>query len=235
MRTLFAILISTVPMITLAHPENPKNWSGVYLGPNFGGVFNRISMQAQHNALSNNEGKCFQKNSFSSVFLGGQLGAKHQLNSNIVFGVEGDYTYHFNNFSIAQCDCEFQFPVYDQFKLSNRFQTSIRGQLGYALTQYNVLPFFSAGASFADLGITYSNEASNTYSKFSMQPGYVLGGGLDWAYSEKFTLRLEYYYNQYNQLKLNMPNIYDIIDSSGLARMNIGSNNIRLALNYWIY
>lgn len=228
-----AILL--IPALAFAEGDFTKNWSGTYLGPDVGVIFNQIQLKSQHSAFSNWEEECNHNTSFSNVFIGGQLGAKKQLDSKLVLGVEGDYTYNFNNSRLVHCECEFDSEIGDQFRLNNRFQTSIRGQVGYALESYNLLPFFSGGLSFADLGLQYNNEVKDRYSAFAMQPGYVLGGGLDWAYSNKFSLRLEYYYNHYNALTLPIPIIYDIFDSSAQGQMNVSSNNIRLGLNYWIY
>ena len=221
------------PALALAQGENQKNWSGAYLGPNVGGIFNSINLDANHISFSNLDGICNHHSSLSSAFIGGQIGAKKQFDSKLVFGLEGDYTYNFSNSKSNNCVCEFDDLIFDSFKLYNRFQTSVRGQVGYALEAYNLLPFFSGGVSFADLGQKYTNEANDYYSLFSMQPGYVLGGGLEWAYSKSFSLRLEYYYNHYNALNLSLPIVYDISDSSAHGQMNLSSNNIRFGLNYW--
>lgn len=209
-----------------------KVWSGVYGGGNIGGIFNHASIDAQHIALSNEYGVCSNNVGFSSFFAGAQAGVLHQFDSNVVLGVEGDFTYNVSQIGISQCDCEFDASIYDQLYLKNRNQGSIRGRVGYAMN-HNLLPYFTAGGSFANLGLRYSNEASDSYTASQIQPGYVLGAGLEWAYLAKWSVRLEYYYNSYNELQMNMPTIYTVNDPSGFAHANLYTNNIRAAINYW--
>lgn len=209
-----------------------KVWSGFYGGGNIGGIFNRASINSKHVALSNIEGVCSNNVGFSSFFAGAQAGVVHQFDSKVVLGVEGDFTYNVSQNGTSQCDCEFDNSIYDQLYLKNRNQGSIRGRVGYAMN-HNLLPFFTAGGSFANLGLRYSNEASDSYTASQIQPGWVIGAGLEWAYSEKWSVRMEYYYNRYNELQMAMPTIYQVYDSYGGANANLYSNNIRAAVNYW--
>ena len=210
-----------------------KAWSGLYGGGNIGGIFNRASINSQHVALSNLNGICSNRVGFSSFFAGAQAGGVHQFDSNVVLGVEGDFTYNISQNGTIQCDCEFDSSIYDQLSLKNRNQGSIRGRLGYAIN-HNFLPYFTAGGSFANMGLTYTNEASDHYNASQIQPGWVVGGGLEWAYSARWSVRLEYYYNRYNQLQMSMPIIYGVTDLSSGANANLYTNNIRAAVNYWL-
>jgi outer membrane immunogenic protein len=107
-----------------------------------------------------------------------------------------------------------------------------RGRLGY-LYKPDFLTFVSAGVSFADLGLSYTNEVANNYSTNQFQPGWLVGGGVEWAAARFWSVRLEYYYNQYNYLNMPMDYIYGVYDGSGHGKLNLSSNNIRLGVNYW--
>lgn len=221
-----------LPAITFATDTFEKNWSGKYLGGNVGGIFNNINLQANQIALGAWDGQCQRNTSFSSAFIGGQYGIQKQYASNLTFGVEGDYTFNLSQSANTSCDCDINSGVYDGLTARNHYQASIKGRLGYA-AKHNLQPFFAAGVSFAELGMAYANEVHDTYSHNQIRPGFVVGGGLDWAHSEHWNLRLEYYYNQYNALNLGLPSIYQIYDAAGLERLNLSSNNIRAGINYW--
>ncbi len=209
-----------------------KVWSGLYGGGNIGGIFNHATIDSQHVALSNAYGVCSNSVGFSSFFAGAQAGIAHQFDSNFVLGIEGDFTYNVSQNATTQCDCEFDASIYDQLYIKNKNQGSIRGRVGYAMPK-NLLPYFTAGGSFANLGLVYSNEVANRYTASQIQPGWVVGAGLEWAYSAKWSMRLEYYYNQYNELQMSMPWIYGVFDTGAYAKANLYSNNIRAAVNYW--
>lgn len=210
-----------------------KVWSGFYAGGNLGGIFNTANINSQHVAFSNLNGICNGRTNFSSFFLGTQAGIVHQFDSRVVLGVEGDFTYNFSQAGYIQCDCEFDSSIYDRVGVKNRNQGSIRGRVGYAMDN-NLLPYFTAGGSFANMGLMYTNEAaSNNYSASQIQPGWVIGTGIEWAYSQQWSVRLEYYYDRYPQLAMNMPYIYQIYDGIGGANANLYANNIRAAVNYW--
>ena len=117
------------------------------------------------------------------------------------------------------------------FKFKN--QGSIRGRLAYQLNQA-WLPYFTAGASFANLGASYSNEVFDSYKASQIQPGWILGGGLEWAYSASWSLRLEYLYARYNSLEMALPLIYGVADSSGGARFDLSTSYMRAGLNFWL-
>ncbi len=60
-----------------------------------------------------------------------------------------------------------------------------------------------------------------------------MGGGVEWAYTLQWIVRLEYYYAQYNELQMPMYEVYGIEDPNGHANLNVSTNNIRAALSYW--
>jgi outer membrane immunogenic protein len=226
-------LVFLLPSIIWANSSSfEKKWTGLYAGGNVGAIFNRAVLNSNHNAFSNWDGTCNQTNHFSSAFIGPQAGILKQFDSKLVVGIEGDFTYNFSQATDATCTCDFYPDIYDQFTLSNRNQGSIRGRLGYSIKQ-NLLPYFTAGGSFSDMGIAYNNEANEQYSHHTTQYGLMIGGGLEYAYSQKLSFRLEYFYNEYARLDLGLLNIYDVYDPTGHGSYNLSANNIRAAINYW--
>jgi opacity protein-like surface antigen len=231
MKLVFVSLMMLSSMAFTVH-SSPQ-WNHFYGGVNVGGVFNHAKLDANHPALVNPDGTCNSSSHFNSFFPGVQAGYLHQFESGWLLGAEGDFTYNVSQSSQMNCDCPGSSDIYDQFKFSNRLQGSIRGRMGYLLDS-GIFPFISAGGSFADLKVSYDNEAGETYSNSaSQQPGWLLGGGIEWRYLSNWSIRAEYYYIDYNRLEMNMPSIYTLLDSQGRAQFNVTNNNVRLAINHW--
>jgi outer membrane immunogenic protein len=228
-----SFLMMLIPLSGFANDNLKKNWDGLYLGANVGGFINQTSIDAHHTAFTNYNGVCNQQKNYNSAFIGTQAGYSHQFQSHVVMGLEGDFTYPFTQNTQSNCSCDFYPQYYDQFTLNYRNQGSIRGRLGYALNQ-NLLPYFTAGGSFANMALSYNNEVNNYYYRSNIQAGWTIGGGLEWAYSQKLSFRADYFYNQYNDLTTPITNIYQIYDSSGQGVFSLNNHRIQFAINYWL-
>jgi len=130
----------------------------------------------------------------------------------------------------------FNHDVYDQFQFKNQTQTSIKGQLGWVQDwNKHILPYLTAGASFANVGLTYQNEGGDYYSTTTTKPGWLIGVGVEWAFTKHWSLRSEYSFVDYGKaVNLEIPTVYGLNDPNGNAKVNLKSNNIMVAINYWI-
>ena len=216
----------------LSSTQNQYDWTGFYGGLNIGGVFNDTDLNSNHFGLTDPSGVFNANSNFSSFFPGVQLGYLRQLESNIVLGVEGDVTYNVHQTGKVSCNCPVTPSVSDHYAIKNRLQGAIRGRLGY-LVKPQIIPFLSAGGSFADLGIAYNNEGDDFYSKNITQSGWLVGGGLEWGFAHNWSVRAEYYYIDYSGMNMKIPNIYGLNDPNGNAHVNLHTNNARFAINYW--
>jgi outer membrane immunogenic protein len=226
---------STASMATSTNTQKqvkPEFWSGFYGGIGLGGNFTSTELSSNQLGFVNPDGKCNVNSSISSFFPGVQFGYLHQFDSNVVMGVEADFTYNTQDRANIICPCPTNLVAKDRFTAKNRLQGSLRGRLGYAL-DHNLLPFLSVGVSFADMGINYNNEGGNVYNKDATQAGWLAGAGLEWGFSEKLSVRAEYYYSAYNKLNMAIPSVYGLTDPNGGAHLNVNDNTVRIALNYW--
>jgi outer membrane immunogenic protein len=210
----------------------PEFWSGFYGGLSLGGNFSSAELHSNQLGFINPDGSCNVDASLSSFFPGVQFGYLHQYRSNLVVGVEADFSYNTQERSTITCPCPENFIAQDKFTARNTLQGSLRGRLGYALNS-NLLPYISAGVSFADMGIRYANEGGDVYSKSATQAGWLVGAGLEWGFSDKLTVRGEYYYKAYNSLNIPVPSVYGLSDANGAGHLNFNDNTVRVALNYW--
>jgi outer membrane immunogenic protein len=215
--------------VTKAAPSIP--WTGFYAGGNAGVMLNYSEVNANHIGFVKSP---ISTEANSTAFIPGlQAGYLKQLESNYVIGVEVDFTYPdaSGNSTLSCGACP---GAYDKFTVKNRVQGSIRARLGYPFHQNQWLPYITAGVSFADTALRYSNDRGDAYSKDTAQTGLVLGTGLEYRVDEPLSVRAEYLYTDYgNALNLDIPTVDGAFDPSGKAKADLASHVIRVAVNYW--
>jgi len=229
--TSFLIAMS---MADIAHADN--KWTGLYAGVNAGFAFNDAQLYSQHLGFTLPSATCNTSSNYSTPFSGAQVGYAYQFPNYMVTGVEANVTFNANQTEKLGCHSPFTTTVYDHFEFRDQMQASIKGRIGRALNWNKniLLPYLTAGASFANLGLTYHNEVGDYYSTNTTEPGFLIGAGVEWAFMQHWSLRAEYYYIDYNTLKLSIPNVYGLIDPNGGAKVNLSSNNVAVAVNYWL-
>ena len=231
-------------MIGIAYADNHSSyhsllnsWTGSYLGIDAGFVFNDVQLTSQQLGFTNPSGSCNTSSDFSSFSPGIQLGYMYQFPNYLVSGIEANVTVNTNQKDTLSCTCPFNSSVSDRFSFRNQMQSSIKARAGRALNWNKniLLPYLTAGVSFANLGLTYKNEGGDYYSEDTTHAGWLIGGGIEWAFKQHWSLRVEYYYVDYgNAINLNIPSVYSLEDPNGHASVDLSSNNVVLSINYWI-
>ncbi len=225
------IFLATAAGATAAETQtaNPAaTWTGFYTGISVGALFNESRLNAGHSNFINPTGTYNEHLSVTNVLPGVHAGYNHQLSSVWVLGAEADFTYPDGDSEFIRRDIG---GIFDKFSFKNRLQGAIRTRVGYALKKF--LPYAVAGASFADTSVRYDNEVGDVYNKDSVQVGWILGGGMEYAVYGNFSLRTEYLYTDYGQpLSMEMRNIAGVTDANGIANVDLVSHSVRTALNY---
>ena len=218
--------------------SSSEYWTGLYGGVNLGGNFIDAELNSKQKDFYNLEQKCNKDGSIDGFTPGVQLGYLHQFGSKFVLGAEADFTYNTQDRVNLNCPCTAATANQgDQFTAENRLQGSLRGRFGYALNK-DLLPFISAGVSFADMGLKYNGQANGInqdfYSKNTSQAGWLVGGGLEWGATDNISARAEYYYTAYNTINMALPNLQSgTTDLNGNSHLNLSSNTVRIAISYW--
>jgi outer membrane immunogenic protein len=235
----FSIILKSfslsITMIGIASAEN--TWTGFYAGVNAGNASNKIELQSQQFGFDNIEGTCNRKATYSTLYPGVQLGYMHQFSNNLVSGIETNFTLNQNQKKILSCKSEYNAGVYDRFTFRNQMQTSIKARVGSAINfnNNNYLPYLTAGAALATVGLTYRNEGGDYYSTATTKTNWLIGAGIEWAFMQHWSLRAEYNYVNYkNTINLKIPSVYDLLDPDGGSRVHINSSNVFVAISYWI-
>ncbi len=214
-----------------------NTWTGFYVGANAGFIFNSVQLKSQQLGFRSQSGKCNTSSDYFSFSPGIQLGYTYQFPTYFVTGIEANVNFNTHQNDSLDCNCPFNAEVTDHFSFRNRLQSSIKGRVGQVVNwnQTSLLPYVTAGASFANVGITYNNEGGDHYSQNTNQAGWLVGAGIELALMEKWSLRAEYNYVNYgNAVNLPIWSVYGLVDPNGKGHAKLSSNNIILAMNYWI-
>lgn len=233
-----AVLL-TMPMTAIASATKSTQvtWSGVYAGMNAGFLFNNSQLRSQQIGFTNPLERCDLNSESSSFFPGIQLGYLRQYTNDFVSGLETNLTFNTRQYDALTCQSPYNSTVSDRFNFRSKMQGSIKMRGGRALHSDKgiLLPFLTAGLSFAGQALSYQNEGGDYYSKNTTRRGWLVGAGLEWSFNTKGSIRAEYYFIDYgNTIRLNIPEVYGLLDTFGGARVRLRANNIALAVNYWI-
>jgi outer membrane immunogenic protein len=157
--------VSYVPFFT---------WNGAYVGLNVGYGFGSSQWTDIVTHTSTN------KFSTSGGLVGGTLGYNLQLGTFVV-GLEGDIGWSgIKGSTTTNCitTCE----------TSSSWLGTARGRIGYAFDRF--LPYFTAGAAFGEVKGSVIGIGSFAETKI----GWTIGGGLEYAFVDNWTAKLEYLY-----------------------------------------
>ena len=171
-------------------------WTGVYVGGQVGYAFNRdsafasatangvglASTSAKENGVIGGAHIGYNFSTQSLPFLGGALGTGG------VFGIEGDVDgtsararYALGGIGVTGSD---------------KIQGSIRGRLGFAVDR--TLFYATGGAAFGGLKNSYVNGITGATDSLSRtRVGYTVGGGVEYAITNNWSLRAEYRYTDF--------------------------------------
>lgn len=183
------------------------NWTGFYIGLNAGGAFGRISQSG------------FGSTDSLNGFAGGaQLGYNWQVN-NIVFGVETDFQGSSQKVSASGVD-----PVFGAWTESARLNYfgTIRGRLGLAQDRW--LVYITGGYAYQNIKVDATSTVFGAASASSTRGGYVIGGGLEYAFAGPWTAGIEYLYLDSGNRDWNF--------GGNIINLRAKNNVVRAKLNY---
>ena len=175
----------------------PYNWTGFYIGLDAGGFQSRTTL-----AVNGRTDCCTADMDPKGGVFGGHVGYRWQMPSNVVLGVEADAWGISGSTNVA---ANTDIPLGHQLRATSG--GSLRLQAGYAMDR--VLIYVTGGGSAINVkGCTVYMDVSTSAcieptlfagsSDFSGTPiGWTAGGGLDYAFWQNLTARVEYLYADY--------------------------------------
>ena len=174
------------------------SWAGLYIGGNAGGVFSRADFTALANPVGfpasgpavNVAGtNTFKHSGFTG---GGQIGYNWQ-SSVFVYGLEADIQYTDAKGRGVTPIIGFPGSTFTQSYKSDWLAT-FRGRLGFASGP--VLFYGTAGLAVADVRYRDSvffaaSGTNNTATNSQTRAGWTAGGGIEWAFAPKWSVKFE--------------------------------------------
>lgn len=230
-------------------------WAGFYVGLNAGyswgssntslavpvtvnGVPNNINATAI--ALANNTG-------FGSLspkgFTGGlQAGYNWQYNS-LVLGVEADLNFlnlSGNRFATSTVA---GIVANDNDRVRSNYMGTVRGRLGFAVDR--ALFFVTGGVAFTDAKVsrtldwTFADPCPAVGGGFvrchsgsaSFRTGWTLGGGIEYALTNNWTVKGEYLYADFGKKTFTTFNT-GVVNQALVHSATLRTNTLRLGVNY---
>ena len=190
-------------------------WTGLYVGGQVGYEFGRSSGVAYSNITGAGiEGYGASKDGViggahvgylfstqSLPLLGSLAGANggFGIGTGGVFGIEGDV-------DGSSARAAYLLPLTGVVGNTREdIQGSIRGRLGIAFDR--ALFYATGGVAFGDIHSTYANPATGAVDALSRtKVGYTVGGGVEYAFTNNLSVRVEYRYTDYGRLNDNLLN-----------------------------
>jgi outer membrane immunogenic protein len=225
-----ASFAADLPARSAAPPPAPVyappifTWTGFYVGAQVGAAWMRDKASAFDPA-----GVFVSQGTLTDTgFIGGgHVGYNYQIGS-IVLGIEGDI----EGSTVSKTGgpgfgAPVPLPAGSFIKASTDWQGSVRGRLGYAIN--NVLLYATGGAAFADFERSYS--APGAAAKFSdTRAGWTVGGGLEYAFTNNWTARVEYRYSDFGKETDVLPAAF--FGGGGSVHHNLTEQAVRVGVSY---
>ena len=205
-------------------PAPVFTWTGFYAGVQLGGAFGNTNLNLPAVGYSANLTN-------NGVFGGGMIGYNYQIN-NFVLGLQGEFNGSGNGSSTKTGYGYIGKSIVSVTAKENQpWFASIDGRLGYAVDK--ALFYAIGGVAFtqAEPSITYALGAATAtaYKNSKSLTGYDVGGGVEYAFTNNWTGRVEYRYYGFSG-----NNGYYGVYGSGVAYKtgNLTDNTVRVGLAY---
>lgn len=160
------------------------NWSGFYVGVNFGGGFSRqdTSLVVAGTGATVATGNVSPR----GIIVGDQIGYNWQAGQ-WVFGAEADF-----QGSLQKGDGTLNGGGASvSYSSRLRWFGTVRGRVGMAFDRF--LPYVTAGWAFGR-GSLDGTSASVQFNQDKSYSGWTVGGGAEWAFLRNWSAKAEYLY-----------------------------------------
>ncbi|MGX5803373.1 outer membrane beta-barrel protein [Bradyrhizobium sp. Arg314] len=190
------------------------NWTGLYVGAQAGYEWAKTGYSFSNGA----PGGSFTP----SGFVGGvYVGYNHQFDSPLVVGLEGDIEYanvkdSFNN----------PFGFNSAGSADLRWQGSVRARVGYAFDRF--LPYVTGGVAFGNFRFEGGPNPATLMSWSKTKTGWTIGAGLEYAFTDKWSARVEYRYTDFGTANGNLAPAFSTVVES----MKVRDHAVRVGVSY---
>ena len=192
-------------------PAPVWSWTGFYIGGHVGAGWGTTSATLDGNSLSppfppGALGSIPLANNSSSGFLGGvQLGYNYQVSPLFVVGIEGDFSWADIN-GDGPCNIGFFGPISLSCGGTANWIGDITGRVGLAYDR--LLLYVKGGWAWSDNDYNVSGNffpVSLSGSASETRNGGLLGFGIEYAFTQHWTAKIEYNYIDFGTDNIIVP------------------------------
>ncbi|HEY2535132.1 MAG TPA: outer membrane protein [Xanthobacteraceae bacterium] len=182
-----------------APPPQAFSWTGCYVGADVGGGW----VTDKDSETFNGGVSPFSPISSAKtagVLAGGYVGCDYQFSSGIVVGALGDGQWA----DIRGGTANFNTPAPPDFYQPRAdFEASARARVGYAFDR--TLVYVTGGAAWLHVKEHDVFQVTGvTQDTSKAQPGWTVGGGFDYAFTNNLIGRVEYRYSDFGNFSYNL-------------------------------
>jgi outer membrane immunogenic protein len=185
-----------VPYMPVAVPV--FSWTGFYIGGNVGGGWSR------GNVVDSVFGVNFNNGNSASFLGGGQVGGNYQIGA-FVIGAEAVFDWFANNNNSGNGTTVPGGAIL-RASANNRWETTLAARFGYAWD--HALFYGKAGGGWVGAGnfavTNVGTGASVAVSNGNTNSGWLVGAGVEYAFTQNWTAKLEYDYLALNNASYNV-------------------------------
>jgi outer membrane immunogenic protein len=184
------------------------NWTGCYIGANVGGKWARTGDVVNIPATAASPASTLDlgRDTSDTFIGGGQVGCNWQTGK-VVFGIEGDAdAQRWRRTQVLAGVLPPLFVPGDIFQLTSTWQASIRGRIGYAWDR--TLLYATGGVAFTDVNAFTNWIPTGIFpgtitSQTKTLVGATVGAGVEYAFTDNFTVGVEGRYTWYGSQTFN--------------------------------
>lgn len=159
------------------------SWTGCYIGGSGGGGFGQTTMTDDLGFVAPVGSSA--STDTSGAVAGGQVGCNYQF-SNMVIGAEGQFLWS----DIRGNDSVSVLGTPETIHSSTDWLTSATGRLGWAWDRWML--YAKGGAAWAHDNYHWNASPFGDLNDTETRLGWTVGGGLEWAFWNNWSVRLEY-------------------------------------------
>jgi outer membrane immunogenic protein len=237
-------LAADLPMKSeLPYVEPRFSWTSCYVGGHAGGGRGNKAMTdpvflVEENLIApgTTTGVTTVNTSPTGAVIGGEIGCDYQFSSNVVVGIEGTASGSTMRGSqiVSLHDSP---PDTALVQANNDFLAGVTGRIGYAFD--TVLLYGRGGLAVAgdkynvSGGSVAGNGTPFNFQGLDNRVGYVVGGGVDWAFSRHWSMNVEYDYYQFGHGNILMTD--GISGLTGVVDVKQSVQVVKVGFNFHIW
>ena len=207
----------------------PFSWTGFYIGGNIGAGFNHGNITDSINGAS------WGLNNNGTFAGGGQVGGNYQFGV-VVVGVEADFEWFANNNNSGGGVTFTNNLGSTTLSGSNngRWLTTVTGRLGYAFDR--VLVYGKGGGAWVGSNnltvIQVGTPNSVAFNNNNSNTGWVAGAGVEWAFFNNWTAKLEYDYVGLSNYTFTLPGTFTPLPNDVFTSSSRNVQMVTVGVNY---